>query len=111
MKESKVLEVLGLTSSDIQDMLIQGMTFPEIAKMYGVEYISLIQAYKVQRKKFKYIDYVQEKVKINEGVVKSPSYKFDQLYTWESLCLNEIRAYYKYKDKNKAYYEQRTTLV
>ena len=49
MKESKVLEVLGLTSSDIQDMLIQGMTFPEIAKMYGVEYISLLQAYKIQR--------------------------------------------------------------
>ena len=111
MKESKVLETLGLTSSDIQDMIIQGMTFSEIAKMYGVEYISLLQAYKIQRKNFKYIDYKQEKVKTNEGVEKAPSYKFDQLYTWESLCLNEIRAYYKYKDKNKAYYEQRTTLV
>ena len=52
-----------------------------------------------------------EKVKTYEGVEKAPSYKFDQLYTWESLCLNEIRAYYKYKDKNKAYYEQRTTIL
>ena len=29
----------------------------------------------------------------------------DQLYNWDSLNLNEIKAYYKYESKHKAYYD------
>jgi hypothetical protein len=103
MKESKVLKALGLTSLDIQNLLMSGVSMPEIAKRYKISYISLVQAYKIQKKDFKYIDFVQPKKEVED--IKNVSFTFDKLYTEESLNENELLAYYKYEQKNKAYYE------
>ena len=103
MKESKVLKALGLTSSDIQNLLMSGVSMPEIAKRYKISYISLVQAYKIQKKDFKYIDFVQPKEKVED--IKNVSFTFDKLYTEESLNEDELIAYYKYEAKHKAYYE------
>ena len=103
MKQSKILTALGLSSLDIQNMLMNGMTMPEIAKKYKIEYISLVQAYKIQKKNFKYIDFVQPKEEVKD--IKNVSFTFDKLYTIESLNEEELLAYYKYEQKNKAYYE------
>lgn len=103
MKQSKVLEALGLTSQDIQNMLMNGYTMPEIAKKYKIEYISLVQAYKVQKKNYKYVDFIQPKKEVKD--IKNVSFTFDKLYTEESLNEEELLAYYKYEAKNKAYYE------
>jgi len=103
MKQSKVLKALGLTSQDIQNMLMNGYTMPEIAKKYKIEYISLVQAYKVQKKNYKYVDFIQPKEKVKD--IKNVSFTFDKLYTEESLNEEELLAYYKYEQKNKAYYE------
>jgi len=102
MKESKVLKALDLTSSDIQNLLMSGVSMPEIAKRYKISYISLVQAYKIQKKDFKYIDFVQPKKEV-EGI-KKMSFTFDKLYTEESLNEDELIAYYKYEAKHKAYY-------
>jgi len=103
MKQSKVLEALGLTSQDIQNMLMNGYTLPEIAKKYKISYLSLIQAYKIQKKNYKYIDFIQPKEEVKD--IKNVSFTFDKLYTEESLNENELLAYYKYEQKHKAYYE------
>ena len=103
MKQSKVLTALGLTSQDIQNMLMNGLTMPEIAKKYKIEYISLVQAYKVQKKNYKYVDFIQPKKEVKD--IKNVSFTFDKLYTEESLNEEELLAYYKYEQKNKAYYE------
>jgi len=103
MKQSKVLKALGLTSQDIQNMLMNGYTMPEIAKKYKIEYISLVQAYKVQKKNYKYVDFIQPKEEVKD--IKNVSFTFDKLYTEESLNEEELLAYYKYEAKNKAYYE------
>jgi len=103
MKQSKVLKALGLTSQDIQNMLMNGYTMPEIAKKYKIEYISLVQAYKIQKKNFKYFDFIQSKEEVKD--IKPVSFAFDKLYTEESLNEEELLAYYKYEAKNKAYYE------
>ena len=103
MKQSKILEALGLTSQDIQNMLMNGYTMPEIAKKYKIEYISLVQAYKVQKKNYKYVDFIQPKEKVKD--IKNVSFTFDKLYTEESLNEDELLAYYKYEQKNKAYYD------
>ena len=84
------------------------MTMPEIAKKYKITYISLVQAYRVQKKDFKYIDYKQPKKELED--IKTVSFGSDRLYTEESLNENELLAFYKYEQKNKAYFEQRTTL-
>ena len=42
---------------------MNGMTMPEIAKKYNIKYIALVQAYKIQKKNFKYIDFAQSKKK------------------------------------------------
>jgi len=103
MKQSKVLQALGLTSQDIQNMLMNGYTMPEIAKKYKIEYISLVQAYKVQKKNYKYVDFIQPKKEVKD--IKNVSFTFDKLYTEESLNEEELIAYYKYESKHKAYYE------
>ncbi len=103
MKQSKVLTALGLTSQDIQNMLMNGLTMPEIAKKYKIEYISLVQAYKIQKKNYKYVDFIQPKEEVKD--IKKVSFTFDKLYTEESLNQEELLAYYKYEQKNKAYYE------
>ena len=103
MKESKVLKALGLTSSDIQNLLMSGVSMPEIAKRYKISYISLVQAYKIQKKDFKYIDFVQPKKEVED--IGKVSFTFDKLYTEGSLNEDELIAYYKYEQKNKAYYE------
>ena len=103
MKESKVLEALGLTSSDIQNLLMSGVSMPEIAKRYKISYISLVQAYKIQKKNFKYIDFLQPKEEVKD--IKNVSFAFDKLYKEESLNEEELLAYYKYEAKNKAYYD------
>lgn len=103
MKRSKVLEALGLTSQDIQNMLMNGYTMPEIAKKYKIGYISLVQAYKIQKKNYKYVDFIQPKEKVKD--IKNVSFTFDKIYTEESLNENELLAYYKYEQKHKAYYE------
>ena len=103
MKQSKVLTALGLTSQDIQNMLMNGYTMPEIANKYKIEYISLVQAYKVQKKNYKYVDFIQPKKEVKD--IKPVSFTFDKLYTEESLNEEELLAYYKYEAKNKAYYE------
>jgi len=103
MKQSKILTALGLSSLDIQNMLMNGQTMPEIAKKYKITYISLVQAFKIQKKDFKYIDYIQPKEEVKD--IKKVSFAFDKLYTEESLNENELLAYYKYEAKNKAYYE------
>jgi len=108
MKESRVLKALGLSSLDIQNMLMNGMTMPEIAKKYKITYISLVQAFNIQKKDFKYIDYIQPKKEVED--IKPVSFTFDRLYTEESLNENELLAFYKYEQKNKAYFEQRTTI-
>jgi len=108
VKESRVLKALGLSSLDIQNMLTNGMTMPEIAKKYKITYISLVQAYRIQKKDFKYIDYKQPKKELED--IKTVSFGSDRLYTEESLNENELLAFYKYEQKNKAYFEQRTTL-
>ncbi len=102
MKQSKVLTALGLTSQDIQNMLMNGYTMPEIAKKYKIEYISLVQAYKVQKKNYKYVDFIQPKEEVKD--IKNVSFTFDKLYTEESLNENELLSYYKYEQKHKAYY-------
>ena len=84
------------------------MTMPEIAKKYKITYISLVQAYRIQKKDFKYIDYKQPKKELED--IKTVSSGFDRLYTEESLNEDELLDYYKYEQKNKAYFEQRTTL-
>lgn len=103
MKQSKILTALGLSSLDIQNMLMNGYTMPEIAKKYNITYISLVQAFKIQKKGFKYIDYIQPKEEVKD--IKNVSFTFDKLYTEESLNEEELLAYYKYEQKNKAYYE------
>tara|TARA_R110000772_G_scaffold40583_1_gene94977 strand:- start:315 stop:632 length:318 start_codon:yes stop_codon:yes gene_type:complete len=103
MKQSKVLKALGLSSLDIQNMLMNGMTMPEIAKKYKITYISLVQAFNIQKKDFKYIDYPQPKKELED--IKSVSSVSDRLYSEESLNENELLAYYKYEQKNKAYYD------
>ena len=86
---------------------MNGMTMPEIAKKYKIGYISLVQAYKIQKKDFKYIDFVQPKEEVED--IKPVSFTFDKLYNEEALNENELLAYYKYESKNKAYYEQKQT--
>ena len=108
MKQSKVLTALGLTSQDIQNMLMNGLTMPEIAKKYKIEYISLVQAYKIQKKNYKYVDFIQPKEEVKD--IKNVSFTFDKLYTEESLNEEELLAYYKYEQKNKAYYETQQQL-
>jgi hypothetical protein len=105
MKQSKILTALGLSSLDVQNMLMNGQTMPEIAKKYNISYISLVQAFKIQKKDFKYIDYIQPKEEVKD--IKKVSFAFDKLYTEESLNENELLAYYKYESKHKAYYERR----
>jgi len=83
-------------------MLMNGYTMPEIAKKYKIEYISLVQAYKVQKKNYKYVDFIQPKEEVKD--IKNVSFTFDKLYTEESLNEEELLAYYKYEAKNKAYY-------
>ena len=82
---------------------MNGYTMPEIAKKYKIEYISLVQAYKVQKKNYKYVDFIQPKKEVKD--IKNVSFTFDKLYTEESLNEEELLAYYKYEAKNKAYYE------
>ena len=94
---------MGLSSLDIQNMLMNGLTMPEIAKKYNITYIALVQAFKIQKKDFKYIDYIQPKEEVKD--IKKVSFAFDKLYTEESLNENEVLAYYKYEQKNKAYYD------
>ena len=77
---------------------MNGYTMPEIAKKYKIEYISLIQAYKVQKKNYKYVDFIQPKEEVKD--IKNVSFTFDKLYTEESLNEEEILAYYKYEAKN-----------
>ena len=103
MKQSKVLDALGLTSQDIQNMLMKGYTMPEIAKKYKINYISLAQAYKVQKKNYKYIDFIKPKKEVKD--IKNVSFTFDKIYTEELLNEEELLAYYKYEQKHKAYYE------
>jgi hypothetical protein len=103
VKESRVLKALGLSSLDIQNMLTNGMTMPEIAKKYKITYISLVQAYRIQKKDFKYIDYKQPKKEVED--IKIVSSSFDRLYSEESLNENELLAFYKYEQKNKAYFD------
>ena len=102
MKQSKILTALGLSSLDIQNMLMNGYTLPEIAKKYKITYLSLIQAYKIQKKDYKYIDFKQPKKEVKG--IKNVSFTFDKSYTEESLNENELLAYYNYEQKNKAYY-------
>jgi phage antirepressor YoqD-like protein len=68
MKQSKILTALDLSSLDIQNMLMNGQTMPEIAKKYKITYISLVQAFKIQKKDFKYIDYIQPKEEVKEKI-------------------------------------------
>ena len=82
---------------------MSGVSMPEIAKRYKISYISLVQAYKIQKKNFKYIDFLQPKEEVKD--IKNVSFAFDKLYTEESLNEDELLAYYKYEQKNKAYYE------
>lgn len=86
---------------------MDGMTMPEIAKKYKIEYISLVQAYKIQKKDFKYIDFVQPKEEVED--TKPVSFTFNKLYKEEALNENELKAYHDYESKNKAYYEQKQT--
>ena len=79
------------------------MTMPEIAKKYKITYISLVQAYRIQKKDFKYIDYKQPKKELED--IKKVSFGSDRLYTEESLNENELLAFYKYEQKNKAYFD------
>ena len=76
MKQSKILTALGLSSLDIQNMLMNGYTMPEIAKKYNITYISLVQAFKIQKKDFKYIDYIQPKEEVKD--IKNVSFTFDK---------------------------------
>ena len=87
---------------------MNGMIMPEIAKKYKITYISLVQAYRIQKKDFKYIDYKQPKKEVED--IKLVSSTSERLYTEESLNENELLAFYKYEQKNKAYFEQRTTI-
>ena len=79
------------------------MTMPEIAKKYKITYISLVQAYRIQKKDFKYINYKQPKKELED--IKTVSSGSDRLYTEESLNENELLAFYKYEQKNKAYFD------
>ncbi len=79
------------------------MTMPEIAKKYKITYISLVQAYRIQKKDFKYIDYKQPEKELED--IKTVSFGSDRLYTEESLNENELLAFYKYEQKNKAYFD------
>ena len=82
---------------------MNGLTMPEIAKKYNIKYISLVQAFKIQKKEFKYIDFKQPNKEVED--IKDVSFTSERLYTEDSLNDNEILAYYKYEQKNKAYYE------
>jgi len=103
VKESSVLKALGLSSLDIQTMLMNGLTMPEIAKKYKIKYIALIQAFKIQKKEFKYIDFKQPNKEVED--IKDVSFTSERLYNENTLNKSELIAYYKYKQKNKAYYE------
>ena len=109
MKESKCLRAWGLTSQDIQNMLMIGMTMPEIAKRLNINYISLVNAYKVQKKGFKYINLAQTKKKVKG--IKKVSFTFNKEYNEKALNQNELLAYYNYEKKHKAYYEYRSSLL
>ena len=76
---------------------------PEISKKYNIKYIALIQAFKIQKKEFKYIDFKQPKKVVED--IKDVSFTSERLYTKDSLNENEILAFYKYEQKNKAYFE------
>ena len=82
---------------------MNGLTMPEIAKKYNIKYISLIQAFKIQKKEFKYIDFKQPNKEVED--IKDVSFTSERLYTEDSLNDNELLAYYKYEQKNKAYYD------
>ena len=82
---------------------MNGLTMPEIAKKYNIKYISLVQAFKIQKKEFKYIDFKQPNKEVED--IKDVSFTSERLYTEDSLNENELLAYYKYEQKNKAYYD------
>lgn len=82
---------------------MNGLTMPEIAKKYNIKYISLVQAFKIQKKEFKYIDFKQPNKEVED--IKDVSFTSERLYTEDSLNDNELLAYYKYEQKNKAYYD------
>ena len=82
---------------------MNGLTMPEIAKKYNIKYISLIQAFKIQKKEFKYIYFKQPNKEVED--IKDVSFTSERLYTEDSLNDNELLAYYKYKQKNHAYYD------
>ena len=85
-------------------MLINGMSFKQIANKYKISYNALLHAYKVQSSYLYNKNLIEDKLITNEGSNELPSNN-DQLYTEESLNQNELLAYYKYENKNKAYYE------
>ena len=82
---------------------MNGLTMPEIAKKYKIKYIALIQAFKIQKKEFKYIDFKQPNKEVED--IKDVSFTSERLYNENTLNKSELIAYYKYKQKNKAYYE------
>ena len=82
---------------------MNGLTMPEIAKKYKIKYIALIQAFKIQKKEFKYIDFKQPNKEVED--IKDVSFTSERLYTEDSLNENELLAYYKYEQKNHAYYD------
>lgn len=82
---------------------MNGLTMPEIAKKYNIKYISLVQAFKIQKKEFKYIDFKQPNKEVED--IKDVSFTSERLYTEDSLNKNELLAYYKYEQKNHAYYD------
>lgn len=95
MNQLKTYHRLDLNSQVIQDLINEGMTVREIEKRYN------IKKYYLSKKKYNY--------KIgnnkNKGANEAPFCIMDRLYTWESLNLKEIKAYFKYKSKHKAYYQ------
>lgn len=104
MKESIYLLKKGFSLSVIQGLLMEGFTLPEIARELNMRPERLAHEYKPVKKNYKYFDNNQTPKKEGE-FMSADSFSFDGVYTWERLNQNEIKAYYNYNEKHKAYYE------
>jgi len=102
----KHLKSLGLNSTVIQNMLMDGLSLPEIAKKYNIDYGSLVVFFKIEKKNYKYFDYKQKEQTKKLEAVHAASFVFDRVYTLDTLNNNEMEAYLQYNNKHKFYYER-----
>ena len=99
-EENLLIEIEAL---ELEELIIEGYTIPEIAEQWGFQSTTVAGAFTPSKKGLKYIDFEQPKEEVVE-LPKGDSITFDRLYTWESLSELEKLFYEQYEEKHKAYY-------